>query len=522
MAENQWQSVAQEKDLKEGVPVSVQVGEDEILLVRLGDRIHACGDKCTHYGAPLSEGLLLGHEVTCPWHNARFHVTTGRMAAAPALDDVPCYSVKVEDGQVYVGQSKPPQPPKPSGEEGQTFLILGAGAAGNAAAETLRREGFAGRVLLITAESGVPYDRPNLSKDYLAGEAKPEWIPLRSEEFYSEQRIELLTDHRATALDPSRRSVTFANGDEISGDRLLLATGGIPRRLNIPGNDLEGCFLLRSLADIEAIIAAVEQAERALVLGASFIGMEVAQSLIARGLEVHVVAPEQVPMARVFGKRVGGRLRQLHEDKGVHFHLGHVSKEIMGEKGVQAVVLDDGTRIATDMVVAGIGILPAVDYLQNTGLVQDGAVPVDGKLETKAEGIFAAGDIAIVPDRHTGEPQRVEHWVVAERQGQHAARAMLGSDAPYDEVPFFWTRQHDASLKYIGFAMHYDRIAYRGDVEGESFLAGYYQEGVLKAAATIGMGEELTVLGEILRAGNTVSFDQLQDAGTDLSEFLRR
>ncbi|MFB0546165.1 MAG: FAD-dependent oxidoreductase [Anaerolineae bacterium] len=521
MAENQWRKVMEEKDLKEGVPVSAKADGDNVLLVRLRDRICACGSKCTHYGGPLSDGLLSDHIITCPWHNARFDVTTGKMVAAPALNDLARYAVKVENGQVYVGRAERPRFPKPSGEDRRTFLIVAAGAAGNAAAETLRREGFAGRILLITAEAEGPYDRPNLSKDFLAGKARPEWIPLRSEQFYAEQRIELLTNRRVTALDPGDRSVTFANGERLNFDRLLLATGGFPRRLTIPGTDLEGCFLLRSLADAEAIVAAVQEAERALVVGASFIGMEVAASLTERGLEVHVVAPGQVPMMRVFGERVGRRLQRLHEEKGVLFHLGNTPKEILGQKRVQAVVLSDESRIATDVVVAGIGIIPAVDYLQNTGLLHNGAVPVDGRLQTKARGIFAAGDIAIVPDRRTGEARRVEHWVVAERQGQHAARAMLGSDAPYDEVPFFWTKQYDASLKYVGFARNYDRIAYRGDVEEGTFLAGYYQNGVLKAAATLGRSREIIALGEILKAGIMISPDQFQDEGTDLFEFLQ-
>ncbi|MGQ9632223.1 MAG: FAD-dependent oxidoreductase [bacterium] len=520
MAEEGWRKVAQEGDLKEGVPISMRANGDDILLVRLDGRIHACGGRCTHYGAPLRDGLLLGHVITCPWHNARFDITTGEMTSAPALDDLPRYPVKVEGGQVYVGRAESPQPPKPSIGGGQTFVIVGAGAAGNAAAETLRREGFAGRIIMITAEPGVPYDRPNLSKDFLAGKAPPDWIPLRDEEFYAEREIELLTSHRVTSLDLSGRSVTFESGNQLKYDRLLLATGGIPRRLNIPGANLEGCLSLRSLADAEAIISAVEGAEKAVIVGASFIGMEVAASLRERGLEVHVVAPEQAPMANVFGERVGRRLQRLHEEKGVRFHLGNTPKEIAGEKKVREVALSDGSHIAADVVVVGIGITPAVDYLRDTGLLQNGAVPVDERLQTKAQGVFAAGDIAIVPDRRTGEARRVEHWVVAERQGQHAAQAMLGGDTPYDEVPFFWTKQYDASLKYVGFAREYDRVVYRGDVEGGKFLAGYYRGGHLMAAATLGMSREIIVLQEILRDGIAISPDRFRDEGTDLFEFL--
>ena len=522
MADVHWRSVAQEQDLKAGVPILVTADDEEILLVRLDDQIHACGHECTHYGAPLSEGLLCGHEVVCPWHHARFAVTTGRMTAAPALDDLPRYPVKVEDGQVYVGQAEEALSPRPSLGDGQTFLIVGAGAAGHAAAEALRREGFAGRVQLITAESAGPYERPDLSKSFLVEDTSAEEIALRDEAFYTEHGIELLTDRRVTALDPGNATLTLADGAQLKGDRVLLATGGTPRKLDIPGSDLEGCFLLRSLTDAEALRAAIQHADRVVVLGAGFIGLEVAASLTSLDLEIHVVAPEPVPMVRAFGELVGRRLQGMHEEHGVRFHLGHVAEEISGERQVEAVVLDDGTRIPTDALVIGLGITPALDFLHETGLVQDGAIPVDGRLRTQAERIFAAGDIARVPDPRTGGGHRVEHWVVAQRQGQHAARAMLGSEAIYDEVPFFWTRQYGESLKYLGFAERYDQVAYRGDVEGDDFLAGYYDDGTLRAVAGLGRSEEFMALGELIKMGRTPSLDQFQDEATDLIELLRR
>ena len=508
--------VAKEADLEPGVPVAVKVEKRDVLLVRLGDRICACGNKCTHYGGPLNEGLLTGNVATCPWHGARFDVTTGKVLAAPALDDVPVYPVQVEGGDVAVGPAQAAAPPAVASGGGRTFLIVGAGAAGNAAAETLRREGFDGRILLVTAEPDRPYDRPNLSKDFLAGEAKPEWIPLRSEEFYAKQQIELLTNRRVASLDPGSRTIAFADGSTLRYDCALLATGGTPRTLSIPGATLEGSFVLRSLAHSKALIAAAEQARSAVVVGASFIGMEVAASLRQRGLEVHVVAPDPVPMARVFGDRVGRYIQQVHAAKGVVFHLGTTPAQIVGQRKVEAVVLSDGSRIAADLVVAGVGIQPAVAFLESAGIVEGGAIPVDGRLATKAPGVFAAGDIAVVPGHRTGEPQRVEHWVVAERQGQHAARAMLGSKAPYAEVPFFWTKQYDASVKYVGFARGFDRIVYRGNVEEGHFLAGYYQGQVLKAAAGLGMPREILVLGQILGAGAAISPEQLQDSSTDL------
>jgi 3-phenylpropionate/trans-cinnamate dioxygenase ferredoxin reductase subunit len=297
---------------------------------------------------------------------------------------------------------------------------------------------------------------------------------------------------------------------------VLLATGGTPRTLSLPGAELEGVFVLRSLAHAAAIIAAAGQAKSAVVVGASFIGMEVAAALRQRNIEVHVITPDSVPMVRVFGERIGRLLQGLHQAKGVVFHTGTTPAQIVGRSRVEAVVLADGTRIATDLVVAGIGVQPAVGFLQETGLVEGGAIPVDARLATKAPGVFAAGDIAIVPGHRTGEPQRVEHWVVAERQGQHAARALLGRAGAYAEVPFFWTKQYDTSIKYIGFARGYDQVAYRGTVEEGRFVAGYYQGGALKAVAGCGMTREVLALGQMLSDGKAVAPELLQDEGTDL------
>jgi NADPH-dependent 2,4-dienoyl-CoA reductase/sulfur reductase-like enzyme/nitrite reductase/ring-hydroxylating ferredoxin subunit len=520
MANDDWTTVAKLDDLKDGVPVSVEVGEDAVLLIRQGGQVHACGGECTHYGAPLADGAVLGHVVTCPWHNARFDVTTGEMVSPPALHNQPSYEVKVEDGQVLLGPSEKVKFPKVQGEDERTFAIVGGGAAGNAAAETLRREGFAGRIVLITAEDDLPYDRPNLSKKYLAGDLKPSWLPLHGEKFYRNRQVELRTGTRVTGLDPAGKTLALDGGETLRFDACLLATGGVPRTLDIPGADLDGVFLLRSLADAKALIAAADKAETAAILGSSFIGLEVASAFRQRGLDVHVVAPEAVPMKRIFGERVGTFIQSLHEEKGVAFHLGTTAKEIAGNAKVEAVALEDGARLEADLVVIGIGVRPVVDFLDGTGLVEDGAVPVDGRLQTKAEGVFAAGDIALVPDARTGEPQRIEHWIVAERQGQHAARAMLGSDAIYDEPPFFWTMHYDASLKYVGHARSFDRAAYRGDVEGGTFLAGYYQDGALRAAAGLGMAKPIIYLGELLRAGTLVAPEDFENPDLDFATLL--
>jgi NADPH-dependent 2,4-dienoyl-CoA reductase/sulfur reductase-like enzyme/nitrite reductase/ring-hydroxylating ferredoxin subunit len=516
MQSNDWRRALDEGELKEGAPCAVEVDEKTVLLVRSEGKIYACGNECTHYHAPLNEGLVVGHIVTCPWHNARFDIRDGRLDASPGLNGVPSYETKVEDGQIWIRQTGKGVIAMPEGKDERTFLIVGAGTAGNSAAETLRREGFAGRIVMVTGENHTPYDRTMLSKDYLSGEAPAKWLPLRGQKFYDRLNVEVLLQKPATSVDPAGRTVSFAAGTSMEADRILLATGGMPRRLPVPGADKPGCFLLRSRRDAEAIAAELNRAKTAVVVGASFIGLEVACSLRACNIAVHVVAPEALPLAAMFGERIGRRIKTTHEENGVVFHLGQTVKEFAGQERVGEAVLADGSRLEADCVVIGVGIRPAVDFLEGSGLVKDGEVPVDGRLETPFEGVFAAGDIALVPDGRTGEPRRVEHWVEAGRQGMHAARCMLGATDSYREIPFFWTKQYGSSLRYLGHARHFDQVAFRGDVDGGSFLAGIYVEGTLKAAATIGRNRELIRLGQLLEAGKSVPPDRLEDPKFDL------
>jgi NADPH-dependent 2,4-dienoyl-CoA reductase/sulfur reductase-like enzyme/nitrite reductase/ring-hydroxylating ferredoxin subunit len=513
---NDWINATAESELKEGAPVVVEVEEKKVLLLRSEGRIYACGNECSHYHGPLSDGLVVGHVVTCPWHNARFDIRDGQLVAPPGLNGIPSYETKVEDGRVWIRLANKGTIPMPEGKDDRTFLIVGAGAAGNAAAETLRREGFAGRIVMVTGEPHGPYDRTMLSKDLLSGEAPAKWLPLRGQKFYDRLNIEVMTEKPVTALDPGTLTVTFADGSTMAAHRVLLATGGKPRTLPVPGADKAGCHTLRSRADAEAILGELDAVETAVVVGASFIGLEVACSLRSLEKEVHIVAPEQMPLANIFGEQIGGRLKKTHEENGVVFHLGQTVKEFAGAEKVGEVVLADGTRLKTDCVIIGVGIQPAVDFLEGSGLVRDGAVPVNGRLETPAEGVYAAGDIAVVPDGRTGEPRRVEHWVEAGRQGMHAARCMLGSKDSYGDMPFFWTKQYGSSLRYVGYAPGFDEVVFRGSVSEKSFLAGFYTAGTLAAAATIGKNRELIRLGQLMEAGKSVGREQLKDPSFDL------
>jgi NADPH-dependent 2,4-dienoyl-CoA reductase/sulfur reductase-like enzyme len=361
-------------------------------------------------------------------------------------------------------------------------LIVGGGAAGDSAAATLRREGYAGPITIVDADRDAPYDRPNCSKDYLAGNAPAEWLPLRAPDFDREQEIERLGGRRVAALDPAARRVRLDDGSSREYGAVLLATGASPVRLG-PEVDQGGTtvYYLRTLADSRAIIAAAGRARRAVVLGASFVGLEVAASLRARGLDVRVVAPDRLPLGRILGPELGAFVRSVHEDHGVSFHLGRTPRSIRSG----AVTLDDGQRLEADFVVAGIGVRPNVELAEGAGLRLDRGVVVNERLETSAPGVFAAGDIARWPDPHTGQSIRVEHWVVAQRQGQAAARFILGQGGGFDAVPFFWSQHYDVPIAYVGHAERWDAIEVDGDIEARDCAVHFRLGGQLLATATI-------------------------------------
>jgi len=478
-------------DLTQGVDIAElerdgklvgRVGEEEVLLVLREDEVFAIGAHCSHYHAPLVDGLVLGGEIHCPWHHASFDLATGEVLRAPALDSLPCWTVERRDGKVFVRGQRPAKTRAPVPvEASKAMVIVGGGAAGLAAAAELRRLGFAGKLVMLSAEDAAPLDRPNLSKDYLAGGAPEEWLPLRPENFYSENAIDLRLGAVAKGLDAKARRLTLADGSALEFDRLLLATGAEPVRLQIPGAELPHVRTLRSLADCREIIARATKARRVVVLGASFIGLEVAASLRARGLEVHVAAPEKIPMERVLGAEIGAFVRKLHEEHGVIFHLEDVATAIDERR----VTLKSGKSLEAELVVAGVGVRPRLELAEKAGLAMDRGVLVDAFLETSAPGIYAAGDIARWPDPHSGERIRVEHWVVAERQGAVAGRNMLGARETFDAVPFFWSQHYDTPINYVGHAEGWDAIVVEGDIAARDCLLRYMRDGRALAVASI-------------------------------------
>jgi 3-phenylpropionate/trans-cinnamate dioxygenase ferredoxin reductase subunit len=471
--------------LPDGGTLSGQVNGEGVLLVRRGTEWFAIGATCSHYSGPLPEGLIVGDTVRCPWHHACFSLRTGQSVRPPGLHDVASYAVEQRDGKVFVPGRKI-APPRSQAEARAkhpgSVVIVGGGAAGDTAAATLRREGFSGPITIIDPDLDAPYDRPNCSKDYLAGNAPAEWLPLRPEDFERDQEIDRRRGRRAIELDPRQRMVRMDDGSSLEYGALLLATGAAPVRL---GADVDSggtpLHYLRTLADSRAIIQAAGSARRVVVLGASFIGLEVAASLRARDLEVHVVGPGKVPLERVLGPDLGGFVQRIHQEHGVVFHLGRKPRAV----GKREVVLDDGSRLPADLVVVGIGVKPNLELAEAAELALDRGLLVNERLETSAPGVFGAGDIARWPHARTGEPIRVEHWVVAQRQGQAAARNMLGLGQRFDAVPFFWSQHYDVPINYVGYAEQWDRVQVDGDIDARDCAIRYLRGERTLAVATI-------------------------------------
>jgi NADPH-dependent 2,4-dienoyl-CoA reductase/sulfur reductase-like enzyme/nitrite reductase/ring-hydroxylating ferredoxin subunit len=482
------------RDATQGIPVAdlandivqARVDGEDVLIVKRDTHVFAIGAHCTHYHGPLADGLVVGDTIRCPWHHACFALRTGEAVRAPAVDAVACWRVEQIGDRIFVREKLPAPAPKAASAEElrlwpDSVVIIGGGGAGLAAADMLRREGYPRKLTMLSAEDVPPCDRPNLSKDYLAGKAPEDWIPLRSPDYYSNHEIELVLNRRVSALDLQARQVVIADGGTHSFGALLIATGAEPVRLAVEGADQPHVYCLRTLEDSKRIIARASSARRAVVVGASFIGLEVAASLHTRGLHVDVVAPEIRPMERTFGPEVGAFVQNLHESHGVTFHLGRTVARIEAER----VTLSDGSTIDAEIVVVGIGVRPRLALAEQAHLTVDRGIVVNEYLETSAPGVFAAGDVARWPDPHSGERIRVEHWVVAERQGQTAARNILGRRERFDAVPFFWSQHYDVVLNYVGHAETWDSIDIDGRLEDHDCTINYRRRGRKVAVATV-------------------------------------
>eukprot|EP00026_Physarum_polycephalum_P004394 Phypoly_transcript_04413.p1 GENE.Phypoly_transcript_04413~~Phypoly_transcript_04413.p1 ORF type:complete len:599 (+),score=106.67 Phypoly_transcript_04413:151-1947(+) len=514
-------------DLKDGEMKEVEIDKFKVMIARVRGKYYAISGKCSHFGAPMAKGVLAGDTVSCPWHSAEFSVVTGESLTAPAFDALPTFPVRIEGDDIYVkipvGGPEKLAPSKKGylcgcGTDKRVFVVVGAGGAGFLAAQTIRQDGFKGRVVLVTKEDVLPYDRTLLSKQVGIPLEK---AALRDEVFYKTHDIEVFRGRNVEEVDAVAKKVIFDDGSTLDYDTVLLATGGAPLQLNIPGSGQSGVHTLRTHADSAAIGEDSNHASRkkAVVIGGSFIGMEAAAALRKnKSLDVTVVAMESVPFERVLGATVGEALQGLHEENGVKFQLGRTVKEITGNGKVTGVVLDNGETIDADLVVMGVGIKPTLPKLKGVNVEKDGGVVVDQYLKV-ADGVYAAGDIARFP--YKGDKIRIEHWVVAQDQGKVAAHNMVGQSVEYKNTPFFWTNQFGNGLHYAGYTRSYDDIVIDGDIKTRKFVAYYIKDHKVVAVCAMGRGPVAIAALQLLKMDKMPSEEDVRSQKVDLEKRLR-
>ncbi len=492
--------LAKTDDLQNGEMKKITLDDErEILLSRVDDSFYATEAYCTHYGAPLDTGVICGNRIICPWHHAVFKADSGKLCDPPALDGLGAYDLQVRGKDVLLIGEKPKKVPSKK-EDSRTFVIVGGGAAGNAAALALREFGFKGHLIIVSADEHPPYDRPNLSKDFLQGDFEMDWLPLREKGYYSDNKIEIILNQKVKELDTAKREVALEAGQRLKYDKLLLATGGRPRKLHTNGSDLKNVFTLRTRNDAEKILKVAEKSKNIAVVGASFIGMETAENLHRDGKNVSIIAPEEVPFAGLFGKKFGEMIRKKQEEAGLSFHLGRKVQEFKGSGKVSSVLLDNGDSVDADMVIVGIGVEPVSDFINSLPRDKDNSLVVDAHLAA-AENVYAAGDIATFPYAVTGNKIRVEHWRVADQLGRIAAQNMLGLDVKADIVPFFWTSLAGLRLRYVGHVKEWNETIVAGDINSDDFMICYVKDGRLLAALATGRDKEMAAFEELLRLG---------------------
>lgn len=488
--------VARFADVPEDRGLEVSVQDNKILVLKVGDQLRAYQGECPHAGAPLADGAICHGRLVCPWHKAAFRIEDGGLCEPPALDSLKRYPLEVRDDEVWVGDEPLPDAHTPPADDERTFVIVGAGAAGTAAASALREKGFGGRVLLIDRETGAGYDRTVLSKYVISGETPPDEVPpLRDEAFYREQRIERMNAEVAS-LDAPNKTLRLVDGQLLNYDAALLATGGTPNSLDLPGAELPQVFVLRSADHAKQILNTAKPGQKAVIIGDSFIAMESASALRQYGLEVTVLARHPVPFAKPFGESVGKAILALHEDHGVVFCTEAQATHIEGTTHVEAVGLDNGQRLPADLVLVGIGVSPATGPFSALPLEKDHSLRVDGGMRV-ADGLWAAGDIATFP--LDGQLQRIEHWRLAQQQARIAAANMLGGDERYLDVPFFWTSHFGKNYDYLGHVQAWDEVEFKGDPQHPPFIGLFGRNGVVTAAVACEEERTMAMLAERMK-----------------------
>jgi apoptosis-inducing factor 3 len=490
-------------ELRDGELLLGHAHGEGVVVVRRGDACFALGATCPHYSGPLGDGIVAGDTIRCPWHHARFDLATGAPIGGPALNPLPCFDVVREGALVRVAGKRERATPKRPVEGPNGVVIIGSGPAGTVLAETLRAEGYDGPLTLL-GEEGVPIDRPNLSKDYLAGTAPEEWMPIRDEAVLRDKKIDLVTA-RARAIDLAGKHVAVEGAPDMAFDTLVLATGAAPARLPIPGANLPHVHVVRTLADSRRIIAAAATAKRAVVVGGGFIGLEVAGSLRARNLEVTVLLREGVPLERVLGEALGKLVEALHVEHGVTF-----VRDTPSAIDASGVTLASGKKLDADLVVMGVGVKPRVELAEAAGLRVDDGIVVDEHLRA-APGVYAIGDVARFPWGPDRVLIRVEHFVHAERMGYVVARNLLGHAEPFRFVPFFWSQHYDVAINYVG-AGPWDAIEIIGDPEERDVLAVYRSRGRAVALASVCRDLASLRFEELLERGDDAGIEAMLKA----------
>ncbi|KAI8507482.1 Apoptosis-inducing factor 3 [Branchiostoma belcheri] len=498
--------VCKASDIEDGEMREVDVGGGKALLIKEDGEFSALGHKCTHYGAPLVKGVLCNGRVRCPWHGACFNAKTGDIEDFPGLDSLPKFEVLEKPKRMKEMSCHSP-------DNDTVYLIVGGGGAAITCAETLRQEGFKGKVVMATKEPHLPYDRPKLSK---ALDSTGEALALRDKNFFSVYDIEVLTEKEATSVDCPSKVVTFADGQTIAYDKLLIATGGKPRPCTSPGSDLQNVCLLRSPTDGN-YISEQGRGKKVVIVGTSFIGMEVAAYFAEKASSVSVVGVSSTPFGRVLGEQIGSMLRKMHEDKGVKFYMNNGVVEFKGENGkLKEVVLQSGETLPADLCIVGIGVTPNTEFLSDSGIeMTKGALDVDKTMQTSQEHVFAAGDIVHFPlPMADGEKVTIGHWQLAKAHGRCAALNMLGQGVEFNSVPFFWTMQYGKSLRYAGHGAGFEDVVIEGSLDDMQFVAYYLKGDNVLAVASMNRDPVVAQAAEIMLSGRTLSRADAE-AGSD-------
>ncbi|XP_054066255.1 apoptosis-inducing factor 3-like [Rissa tridactyla] len=510
--------VCKEDDIGDGELWEVMVAGYPVLLVRNKKEFHALGSKCPHQGAPLSKGVLRGERLRCPWHGACFNIKTGDIEEYPSLDCLPCFEVKVEDGKVFVTAKKKDlessvrmkDTSKRCHLNRDTMLLLGGGVAALLCAETLRQEGFTGRIIMATKEKHVPYDKSKLSKEM---NLKAEDIYLRKPEFLAAHGIELWTEKEAASVDFQKQKVRFMDGSSQKYNRLLIATGSHSSSLKVPGADLQNVCILQTPEDSSKILE-LATGKNLVIVGASFVGMEIAAFLSDKAGTISVVEKKEFPFQHVLGPQVGGVTMKMLQNKGVKFYMKTELSELKGKDGkVTEAVLSSGEKLPAAVVVAGIGVFPNSAFLKGTSIARDdrGAILVDLHMQTNIPNVFAAGDVVSFPVALlNGDRSSIHHQQVAEAHGHIAALNMLKKEKELRTVPFFWTTMLGKSIRYAGCGKGYTDTVVKGNLEQQKFLIFYIRDGFVTAAASLNCDPMVSLIAEVLCSGKQISKEEAE------------